>query len=185
MLAREARQLSALAELLVVRDCAQATVVYDMRSGDAGPELRELGEQLREQLRQRAQLPADAAAVVELPLRHGGLGLTDLVAVRDAHVLTAGLRVLTAKGHLTGLAWEALARDGGASGQFFRVFSAAARAGGFEVDVAARTVHRAGKQVLHAPRDLPRVVAEAGAAEAEARMAAAGVRVSQSRSEGR
>ena len=137
--ARRARQVSPLAELLLVRDSAAAAVVYDPMSGDDTAPLSELAEELREQLRERAGLPVDAAAVP----RREGLGLIDLGVTRDAHVLTAGLRSLVGTDVLSAPTWEALARPGELRGRFFQVLRSAADRAGYVIDTEVRQRVRA------------------------------------------
>ena len=74
-LAQKASKLSALAELIVIRDCAVAEVVYDQRAGGDMAELRGLHEELVEQLRLRAGLPARMAGTISRPARRRGLGV--------------------------------------------------------------------------------------------------------------
>ena len=155
-LARLAKQLSPLAELLVVRDCAAAQVVYDQRSGADVEELAELEHELVEQLRESAHIQPGQAGLVTLPASRRGLGLRPLAVTRDAAVLCAGIAALTGAGNiLTEPFWEGVANP---MGGFFRCFTGAAAAAGYVFDVGAREVRKGGHLVVRAPSSLPRGV---------------------------
>ena len=169
-LARLAKQLSPLAELLVVRDCAAAQVVYDQRSGADMEELAELEHELVEQLRESAHIQPGQAGLVTLPASRRGLGLRPLAVTRDAAVLCAGIAALTGAGNiLTEPFWEGVANP---MGGFFTCFTGAAAAAGYVFDVGAREVRKGGHLVVRAPSSLPRAVAGLAAESAEVELEA-------------
>lgn len=156
-LAELAKRLSPLAELVVTRDCAATQVVYDQRAGADRDALAALEEQLVEQLRSRARIPVEQAAVVTLPAKQRGLALRPLALTRDAAVFRAGVGALTGKPNiLTNAFWDAVAHPVGA---FFACFADALRTAGYEVDTRARELRKGDSLVVRAPSTLERAAA--------------------------
>ena len=172
-LAQKASKLSALAELIVIRDCAVAEVVYDQRAGGDMAELRGLHEELVEQLRLRAGLPARMAGTISRPARRRGLGVRPLADTRDAAVLQAGLAMLVSAHSLRERCWEMV--RGRPAGAFFRLLVAVAGRAGYALDCDKCTIMRGGKLVVRAPDTIERAARDlAGRVEGERDGAAGG-----------
>ncbi len=153
-LAKRAKQLSAFAELIVVRACVVPTLVYDATAADPLEDLETLENDLKDQLGERAGLPTDMRNCVFTAVRDGGLGCMPLSKVRDAHILRAGLRGLLAhENALTAALWDLAERP---AGRFPVALTDLLNTAGYALNFASREVHHGGERVMRAPTSLER-----------------------------
>lgn len=151
---KRTRQLSAFAELILVRACAIPTLVYDATSADSEDELKRIELEVEEQLAERAGLHGALRRLVFTNVREGGLGCVPLATARDAHILRAGLRGLLERHNVLSNALWGLADA--PFGRFPTALNDLLRRAGYVLDGSKHEIHRGGARVMRAPNSLER-----------------------------